>query len=134
MWMARANRQQILNQIFRLGYKWRARVIGIESYGAQIDVYESTKTMLLERRMEGWEPRVIPVKYPKSGRNAKPERISTLEWRFPRGKIKLPINWAGDWPWNKLMAQIHDFTYDMAMLDYDDAVDTLAMNQLFDAV
>jgi len=129
MWLGRAPREQVLNHIFRLGYKWQARVIGIESCGTQIEVVDAAKTMLEDRRISGWEPRVVPVDYTQTkDRAKKAQRIATLEWRFRRGKIKFPANWKHQWPWKELFAEINDFTYDLSMLAHDDAIDAVAMN------
>jgi hypothetical protein len=129
MWLGRCSHEQLLNHIFRLGFKWQARVIGIESCSTQVAVLESCRTMLSERKISGWDPHVVPVDYQQTNdRTKKAQRIATLEWRFSRGKIKLPAHLLGSWPWQELVAEINDFTYDLSMLAHDDALDTVAMN------
>jgi|GEM_PF-1729151 len=128
MWLGRCPKEQLLGHIFRLGFKWGARVIGVESCSTQIELYDSCKTMMEEKKICGWAPRVMPVDYTETkDRTKKGQRIATLEWRFSRGKIKIPANWLSEWPWKELIAEINDFTYDLGMLAHDDAIDTVAM-------
>jgi hypothetical protein len=75
----------------------------------------------------GWQPRIMPVKYPTN--TGKPQRISGLEWRYGAGKIKYPAHLKNKWPFKMLYAQTADFTNDLALLRYDDALDTVAMTQ-----
>lgn len=128
MWMGRAKEAELLNRIYSLGMRWKPRVLGIESVAMQVQLHSSMKTLVEERKMSGWIPAVVPLNY-SSGtrRKTKAERISTLEWRFDTGKIKYPAHLAEVWPFDQLYAQTKDFTYDMAMLRYDDAIDAVAM-------
>ena len=86
--------------------------------------------------LTGWTPKVVPPTYPTN--MSKGDRVSmALEWRFNRGRIKLP---ASDTPadsgydsmsinsFNMLYTQIDDFTSDLKLLPYDDGIDTLAMS------
>ncbi len=132
MWMGRAKKLLIQRQIWRLGLKWRPKVIGIESISTQIALVDSTDTFLKQQIAESgqiaWVPRVKGVDYSRSGKDkSKAERIATLEWRFPMGKIKYPSHLAEKWPMNMLYSQTVDFTYDLSMLPFDDAIDTVAM-------
>ena len=52
-----------------------------------------------------------------------------MEWRFNKGLIKLPDGVRSQWPWSQLYYQIENFSMDLSMLLYDDAVDTLAMHR-----
>lgn len=129
LWMGRAKESTLLNQIYKFGLKWRPRVLGIESVAMQIQLHGSMKILLEERNVRGgWNPAVVPVDY-RSGtkRRSKAERISTLEWRFDAGKIKYPAHLAEVHPFKQLYDQTRDFTYDMAMLRFDDAIDAVAM-------
>jgi hypothetical protein len=128
MWMGRAKEIVLLNKIYKLGIKWKPRVLGIESVAMQIQLTGSMKILLEERKAVGWNPAVLPVDY-KSGlkRKSKADRISTLEWRFDTGKIKYPAHLSEVWPIKQLYDQTRDFTYDLAMLRYDDALDSVAM-------
>ena len=132
MWMGRAKELMIQRQIWRLGLKWQPKLIGIESIASQIALVDSTSTYLKQQISETgqmiWTPRVIGVDYSRSAKDkSKAERISTLEWRFPTGKIKYPAHRKEHWPINMLYSQTEDFTYDLSMLPYDDAIDSIAM-------
>lgn len=128
MWMGRAKESTLLNHIYKLGLKWRPRVLGIESIAMQIQLHGSMKILLEERKATGWNPAVVPVDYRIGNkRKSKAERISTLEWRFDAGKIKYPVHMSEIPPIKHLYDQTKDFTYDMAMLRYDDAIDAVAM-------
>lgn len=129
MWLGKVSTPMLLEHIYRLGWKWRVRVVGIESVSEQIEVFQSADTLLQERQISGWKPRVMPIDY--SGmrdRKKKGQRIRTLGWRFPRGKIKLPWGLRTQWPWSELINQILKFTEDLRFLSHDDAIDTVAMN------
>lgn len=128
MWMGRAKEAIRLNNIFRMGIKWQPRILGIESSSTQIEIVDSMNTLLHERREAGWAPRVVPVDYKATNKKTdKASRIATLEWRFETGKIKYPKHLANKWPIKELYAQTRDFTYDLALLPHDDALDTVAM-------
>lgn len=129
MWMGRAKEQVILNKLYAMGIKWMPRVLGIESSSTQIQLVDSMSTILEERRESGWFPRVMPVNYRgEKGEKSKDRRIATLEWRFPTGKIKYPAHLQHKWPISGLYSQTRDFTYDMALLPHDDAIDAVAMS------
>lgn len=129
MWMGRAKEQVILNKLYAMGIKWLPRVLGIESSSTQIQLVDSMSTILEERRESGWFPRVMPVNYKgEKGEKSKDRRIATLEWRFPTGKIKYPAHLQHKWPISALYSQTRDFTYDMALLPHDDAIDAVAMS------
>ena len=128
MWMGRAKESVLLNTIYKLGIKWQPRVLGIESIAMQIQIVDSMKILLEERRSGGWQPKVMPVDYTKSTkRRTKADRIATLEWRFNAGKVKYPNHLKDKWPFRELYSQTLDFTYDMALLRFDDAIDSVAM-------
>ena len=128
MWMGRAKESVLLNNIYKMGIKWQPRVLGIESIAMQIQIVDSMKTLLEERRAGGWSPKVMPIDYTKTNkRRSKADRIATLEWRFNAGKIKYPNHLKDKWPIKELYTQTLDFTYDMALLRFDDAIDSVAM-------
>ena len=128
MWMGRAKEEALLNNIYKLGMKWQPRVLGIESISMQIQIVDSMKILLEERKVGGWMPKVMPVDYMiNKKRKSKADRIATLEWRFTAGKIKYPHHLSSKWPIRELYAQTRDFTYDMALLRFDDAIDSVAM-------
>lgn len=132
MWMGRAAESTLMRHIFRLGLRWRVNVIGIESVSRQIALVDSIGTYLTEHGDEAfeanWKPRIVPIDYAnRRGGSSKSERISTLEWRFDTGRIKYPAHLKDKWPISALYAQTQDFTYDMNLLEFDDALDTVAM-------
>ena len=128
MWLGRASEHLVLEHIFRLGYKWKARVVGIESVSTQIATLSAAETLLKERKVEGWSPRVVGIDYSGVRDNKKKgQRIRTLGWRFPRGKIKMPWSGRNQWPWTALIHQITRFTEDLRFLANDDAIDAVAM-------
>lgn len=129
MWMGRARELTLLKKIWELGYKWKVRVLGIESVGMQVSLLSSITTYIqtnTSSAQDSWCPRVIPVDY-EGVRKDKADRIATLEWRFETGKIKYPYHLKTKWPFTELYAQTEDFTYDLALLPHDDAIDSLAM-------
>lgn len=128
MWMGRAKDAQILQILYDMGTRWEPRVLGIESVGMQIQIIDSVTTFLQDRKRGGWVPRVVPVDYSgMKGPKSKPDRIATLEWRFPSGKIKYPGHLRSKWPFSALYAQTLDFTYDLMLLPFDDAIDVVSM-------
>lgn len=127
MWMGRAKETQLLYKLYELGSRWKVRVVGIESISKQKEVVDAATSYLKERAMGGWMPRVVGVDYRNvAGPRGKSSRISTLEWRFDSGKIKYPSHLKDIWPYSALYAQTRDFTYDMALLPFDDAIDVVA--------
>jgi hypothetical protein len=136
MWMGRAKREKLLRELFGLAQKWKAKVIGIESCSTQIEFVEAAEEFL-ERHIRSkgaetdphavWRPRVMPVNYKNvKGPKGKADRIMTLEWRYQAGKIKYPRHLENKWPFSMLYSQTRDFTYDLAMLAWDDAIDAVA--------
>lgn len=132
MWMGRAKGLEVLRQLWKLGIKWKPHVIGIESVSTQISILESAETFLKSRQdyadIENWHPRVVGIDYSKRAfGTSKSDRISTLEWRFDTGRIKYPHHLRNEWPISMLYAQTRDFTYDLGLLEHDDALDAVAM-------
>jgi hypothetical protein len=61
---------------------------------------------------------------------SKAEKIMGLEWRFTQFRIKLPIDRHSRNPgYERLFYEIENSTEDLALLDHDDCVDSLAMHQ-----
>jgi len=128
--LLRAKDTTLYRLIYETGFVWRVRVIGIETAGKQKNIMEAFQEYQREQEMnrgDTWRAGVFPVKYPSN--ESKGDRIASLEWRFDSGRIKYPAHLAGDWPYNQLYAQTHDFTKDLALLLHDDALDTLAMSK-----
>jgi hypothetical protein len=131
MWMGRAKDAALYRQIYEIGCAWKPRIIGIEAVGMQKGFMEATQDYIEEQRDsrgETWKPRVFPVTYPS--KESKAQRISSaLEWRFDSGRIKYPAHLQAEWPYDQLYAQTSDFTMDLALLQHDDAIDTLAQSK-----
>lgn len=128
MWMGRATEAELMNRIWNMGFKWDVKLLGIESVSMQVTLLERIRAVIEERAVEsdGWNPYIVPVDY-EGVRKDKAGRISTLEWRFPMGLIKYPGHLKNQWPWTHLYSQTQDFTYDLALLPHDDAIDSVAM-------
>ena len=116
----------LLEKIWDLAIRWRARVMGVEAVTIQKQLYERVQYDFGQRALvAGWTPHVIPIDNYKGADKA--ARIAALQWRFSQNKVKLPIQRSGKWPYSVLYQQISDFTLDLALLQHDDAIDTLAM-------
>lgn len=128
MWMGRARDAQLEESIFDYGLKWRVRYIGIEAVSIQTSFADHARDRIEQRTMSlDWKPRVIPIHYPANV--SKGTRISGMEWRFRRGRIKYPSHLSHVWPFNELYIQTRDFTKDLALLRRDDGVETVSMHQ-----
>lgn len=134
-WLGRVRDSIFYAKIYEMGQRWLVRAIGIEACGTQGSLVESmseyvddfTRKLGADRGQRGiWRPRVIPIRYPS--RVSKGGRIAGLEWRFNSGKIKYPAHRANEWPFSALYEQTENFTRDLALLRYDDFIDTIAMN------
>jgi len=127
-----------LREIFKMAFKWQVRVIGTEAVSIQEDVARETAAFVKEMAVQaGYAPRVLPIKYARRRLNpgapptsiTKAERIAALEPRFLRHQIRLPIHRRQEFAIAQLWHQIENFTLDLSLLRYDDALDTLAMTQ-----
>lgn len=131
MWLGRAKDDTLMRLIYEMGLKWQVRVLGIESASIQIAFAESMQEYATEQsgqRGDHWRGKVFPIKYPP--RESKGEKIgSSLGWRFNSGRIKYPAHLQNEWPYDQLYAQTNDFTQDLALLQHDDALDTIAMSK-----
>ena len=134
LWLGKVKDSAFYAKIYEIGQKWLVRAIGIEACGIQGNLVESmgeyvdqfTNKLVGKEEKRVWVPRVIPIRYPS--RMSKGERIATLEWRFNAGKIKYPAHRMNEWPFSALYEQTENFTKDLALLRYDDAIDTIAMS------
>jgi hypothetical protein len=142
LWEGRVRPEELLRQVYLMARTWGATLVGIEEYGLQVEMYERLAMDLPQMFGEGEIPvRVFPIKFPTH--YSKSDKIKGLEWRFVQYKIKIPIdreveseqgtingvvvNPYGQEPWG-LRHQVENFTEDMALLQYDDALDTLSMH------
>ena len=124
--------EEIVRAIYSMALIWRPRIIGVEDIGTQVELEQSVESYFESSSVtSGWLPRVIGIGMGRVGYKGidKGSRIAGLSWRFAQGKIKIPGHRTGKWPYSELIHQIEDFTPDLAMLRYDDAIETLAMTQ-----
>lgn len=128
MWMGRVREAQLIAQIYKMGFAWRVKVVGIESVSIQMSLVESASEYFGTRELtDGWAPRVMPIRYPANV--SKADRIGALEVRFLNGRIKYPAHLKDTWPFNALYEQTLKFTPDLALLRFDDAIDAVSMSQ-----
>jgi hypothetical protein len=136
MWLGRVKDSKFYPILYNMAKAWQVRVIGIESFGQQgslvdsfgeyVDDFTSKLTASAEGTPSGWVPRVVPIKPPQ--RLDKGSRIAELEWRFQSGKIKYPAHRASEWPISALYEQTENFTRDLALLRFDDAIDIIGLS------
>lgn len=128
IWIGRVRPEELLRQVYRLAIKWGISLIGVEAYPILSEFYERVRDNLpgLYGRGEAI-PRVIPLKFPPKMR--KEDKIMQMEWRFRHFRVKLPVDRRQEPGYARLFYEVENFTEDMALLDHDDAIDTLAMHQ-----
>ena len=128
IWLGREKDATLMRMIYDKGLAWRTRIVGIESVGAQKSFQEASQDFIEEQsetRGDLWRPRIFPITYPP--KEGKSQRIASMEWRYSNGRVKYPAHLRNDWPYDQLYAQTADFTMDLALLQHDDVIDTLAM-------
>ena len=130
MWLGRLPKDKLMELLIVYSAIWQVRLIGVESMTIQKELPEVAMFHLQQLQGVGavpsdWAPKVVGVTYPPN--TTKPMRIEQLEWRFRWGMLKFPKDFKREWPYTELMNQIEDFTLDLKMLRFDDAVDTLSM-------
>ncbi|MGD2065646.1 MAG: hypothetical protein PVI43_00570 [Candidatus Bathyarchaeota archaeon] len=126
LWLGRAKDDTLMRLIYEYGLAWQVRILGIESVSIQKTFAEALTEYMLEQgdiRNDKWRGRVFPITYP--AKESKADRIASSEWRFNSGRIKYPAHLQDKWPYNQLYAQTADFTLDLALLQHDDAIDTI---------
>ena len=135
MWLGRVKDSVFYPRIYNMAKAWQVRVLGIESFGTQSSLVDSfgeyvddfnAKIMAKAEGATGWAPRVVPIKPPQ--RLDKGSRIAELEWRFQSGKIKYPAHRSSEWPISALYEQTENFTRDLALLRFDDAIDIVGLS------
>jgi hypothetical protein len=112
-----------------MAMKWQVNLIGVEAYPVMSEFYERLRDNLPSLYGQGDSiPRVIPLKFPHKVEKA--DKIMQMEWRFRHYRIKLPVDRRQVPGYTRLFYEVENFTEDLALLDHDDAIDTLAMHQL----
>jgi hypothetical protein len=119
-----------LDWIWELGGIWLPRIVAVEAISTQKEITDKLNQQALAGRSSGdWTPRIYPINYRRDfvGDLGKGSRISSLAVRFETHRLKLPKHRLTRPGWRELVQQIRDFTPDLSLLPYDDAIDTLAM-------
>jgi hypothetical protein len=129
IWVGRVRPEELMRQIYRMAIKWNIDLIGVEAYPVLSEFYERTRDNLPSMYGQNERiPRVIPLKFPPKVEKA--DKIMQMEWRFRHFRVKLPIDRRTEPGYTRLFYEVENFTEDLALLDHDDSVDTLAMHQL----
>ena len=128
MWIGRVRPEELLRHVYQMAIKWNINLIGVEAYNILSEFYERVRDNLPAMFGAGVSiPRVIPITFPTS--MTKADKIMGMEWRFRHFRVKLPVDRKKEPGYVRLFYEIENFTEDMALLDHDDAIDTLAMHQ-----
>ena len=128
IWVGRVRPEELLRQLYRLAVKWNVSLVGVEAYPIMAEFYERVRDNLPEMYPSNNAiPRVIPLKFPP--KMAKEDKIMQMEWRFRHFRVKMPVDRRSQPGYGRLFYEVENFTEDMALLDHDDAIDTLAMHQ-----
>lgn len=127
--LARIQGEQLYKKMFHMALRWRVQYIGIEAVAAQEECVRSAEAYLpgIAERY-GWAPRIYPIRYPTG--ISKEERINALQWRYGQNRIKYPMHLRRDTrniAFRELYRQTEGFTGEKGCLQYDDALDTVAM-------
>jgi len=128
IWVGRVRPEALLRQVYEMAIRWDVNLIGVEAYPIMAEFYERVRDNLPEMFGANTRiPRVIPLKFPP--KMSKDQKIMQMEWRFRHFRVKLPVDRRPMPGYTQLFYQIENFTEDMALLEHDDALDTLAMHQ-----
>ncbi len=127
MYIGRVRPEELIREVYRLAVKWDVWLIGVEAYEFIAEFYERCRDNL--PAMYGSNksvPRIVALKPPT--KMDKAHKIMRTEWRFRHYRIKLPMERREEPAYKRLFYEIENFTEDMALLEHDDAIDTLAMH------
>lgn len=128
IWWGRARPEELIRIIYQMALKWGVTLVGVEAYPVRSEFYERVRDNLPGMYGQGeFVPRILPIKFPP--KVEKPEKIMGLEWRFTQFRVKLPIDrHQRNKGYERLFWEIENATEDLALLDHDDCVDSLAMH------
>lgn len=121
LWAGKVRSGPLVDIIYKMGHIWRPRVVGVEAVSVQYEIFERVKARF---EQGSWQPRVFPVRYPFGV--TKTDRMGSLEWRFSCHRIKYPRHIHTP-PYKMLWDQTRNYTTDLALLEHDDCLDTIAM-------
>jgi len=128
IWVGRVRPEELLRKVYEMAIKWKVNLVGVEAYPVLSEFYERVRDNLPSLYGANTSiPRVIPLKFPPKVR--KEDKIMQMEWRFRHYRVKLPIARRDEPGYRRLFYEVENFTEDLALLDHDDAIDTLAMHQ-----
>ena len=128
MRLERIDEKVLMEAIWDLGFKWKVRMVGVESISIQTKLFERIFGDFAGRSVEaGWCPKMYPITYKGELKKDKGSRIMGLAYRFEQGRIKLPQHCRTEWPWHEVDHQIKFFTSDLKLLKHDVALDSIAM-------
>jgi hypothetical protein len=128
IWVGRVRPEALLRKIYEMAIRWNVPLIGVEAYPVLAEFYERVRDNLPSMYGQNKSiPRVIPLKFPPKIR--KEDKIMQMEWRFRHFRVKLPMDRRDEPGYRRLFYEVENFTEDLALLDHDDAIDTLAMHQ-----
>jgi len=123
----------LIRIIWELANRWKVKVIGVEAVSIQKHLADRVASFMsktadyaTEEESRIYRPKVLPIRYPN--KLSKAERIAGLEWRFNQFRVRLPT-YRNEPAIQQLIYQIENFTPDLSMLRWDDAIDTMAMQQ-----
>jgi hypothetical protein len=129
IWVGRVRPEELIRRLYQMALKWHVSMIGVEAYPVLAEFYERVRDdlpgMYGEREAI---PRILPLK--TNTKIDKGQKIMQMEWRFRHFRVKLPIDRSEEPGYKQLFHQIENFTEDLALLQYDDAIDTLAMHTM----
>ncbi|KPK73104.1 MAG: hypothetical protein AMJ79_15325, partial [Phycisphaerae bacterium SM23_30] len=129
LWIGRTVPSVLHKEIMRQGVKWQVHQVSPEAVTVQYRLMQAAEEAIrnnAERTL--WVPKVIPPEYPRNTEKG-PRIESALEWRFQMGRVKIPTGPGyNNTAWKLLDSNIKDFTLDLALLSYDDPIDTLAIH------
>ena len=135
--LGKVKNTQFMDWLWELGHKWMVRVVGIEAISVQKKLVEQIDSEFAARSAmgEGWIPKIRAIRYTgdfaeRSNMTAgKAARIASMAWRYETDKIRYPRHLMPLEGWRDLKFQTENFTENLRLLPYDDAIETLAMTE-----
>jgi hypothetical protein len=116
---------ELVGLLWQHALRWRVAVVAIEAYPVQEEYYQQAEAFSEQfQEQYGHCPQCLPIRPPQG----KGQRIARLQYRFVKGRLKLPGHRRTLSPYFYLYQQIRNFTEDMANLRNDDEIDTLSMS------
>jgi hypothetical protein len=127
IWLGKKPAEEVVRRAYIMALKWGVPLVAVEAYPIQMEFAQRLRHDLPSMYGQGQIPcRVLEVSFPT--KYSKPDKIGGLHWRFKQFRMKLPLDRSQDRGYSDLFYQIENFTEDMALLRFDDAIDTLSMS------